>query len=95
VLGLALEETVQGPDFACSQSLEANAHAAGLASGSRFHPTDLSTYLDGFGLGRDLKTHLQSRLQWKGLAGFHEEATQGNIDRGGGAFLVTCNDLDV
>jgi hypothetical protein len=38
---------------------------------------------------------LQPRLQWKGLGGFHEEATQGNVHRGGGAFLVACNDLNI
>jgi hypothetical protein len=92
---LALEEAVQGPDFARAQTLKTNTHATRLAGATGFNPAYFAGDLDGLGLGWDLETDLQPSLEWKGLFRFHEEATQGNVHRGGGAFLVACDDLDV
>ena len=94
-MALALEEAVERPDFACAQTLKANAHPGGLVGTSRFDPTNLATHLDGFGLGRDFKADLQPSLQREGLLGFQKETTQGNVPGGGGTFLIAYDDLDV
>jgi hypothetical protein len=92
---LALKEAVQGPDFARAQTLKTNTHATRLAGATGFNPAHFAGDLDGLGLGWDLETDLQPSLEWKGLFGFHEETTQGNVYRGGGTLLVACDDLDV
>jgi len=93
--GLALEETIERPDFACTQTLKTNTHAGGLFGTARFDPTNLASYLYRFGLGWNLEADLQPSLQRKSLLGLDEETTQRDVPRGGGEFLIACDDLDV
>ncbi len=92
---LSLEEPVERPDLAGTQTLKAHAHSGWLLRSALLDPAYFAADVDGLGLGRDAKANLQPRLQRENLVSLDEHAAEGNVSCGGGALLLARRYLDV